>query len=192
MPEDPAEGAPRPHRVLVGVSGGIAAYKAATLVSRLVQAGCEVRCAMTGSATRFLGPLTLRSLSGAAVATSLWDAYDDPSSPHVGLARWADAAVIAPCSANLLARLATGFCDDPVTLAVTALPAGRPLVLAPAMNADMWANPVVQRNLASLRELLPDLSTVGPEAGWQACRTDGAGRMAEPEAIRDAVLARLA
>lgn len=146
---------------------------------------------MTESATRFLGPLTLRSLSGAAVATSLWEAYDDPSSPHVGLARWADVAVIAPCSANLLARLAAGFADDPVALAVTALPADRPLLLAPAMNADMWANPVVQRNLATLRDLLPNLSTVGPEPGWQACRTEGAGRMAEPETLREAVLAQL-
>ena len=190
MPEPGGE-VGRPRRVLVCVSGGIAAYKAATLVSRLVQAGCEVRCAMTESATRFLGPLTLRSLSGAAVATSLWDAYDAPSSPHVGLARWADAVVVAPCSANLLARLAGGFTDDPVTLSVCALPAGRPLVLAPAMNADMWANPVVQQNLSSLRGLMPNLSTVGPEAGWQACRTDGSGRMAEPEVIRDAVLSRL-
>ncbi|MEE9405688.1 MAG: flavoprotein, partial [Algisphaera sp.] len=112
---------------------------------------------------------------------------DRPDSQHVGLARWAELFFIAPTSANLIAKLAAGFTADPVTLTACALPAATPLLLAPAMNADMWANPMVQRNLQTLRDLLPNLTQVGPDAGWQACRTKGTGRMAEPEALLKAV-----
>ena len=178
-------------RVLVGVSGGIAAYKTATLVSRLAQRGAEVRVIMTEAATRFITPLTLQSLSGHPVLTSMWDHDDRPDSQHVGLARWAEALVVAPASADLLAKLAAGLTPDLVSLTACALPASTPLLLAPAMNADMWANPIVQRNLQTLRDLLPNLQEVGPEAGWQACRTSGAGRMAEPEAILEATVRTL-
>ena len=177
-------------KVLVALSGGIACYKTATLVSHLVQRGAEVRVVMTQAATRFLGPLTLQSLSGRPVVTSIWETLDAEGgheSPHIALARWADLMVIAPCSADLLARLASGLTDDPVSLIAAALPAETPLLLAPAMNADMWAHPIVQRNLATLHDLLPNLHQVGPEAGWQACRTRGEGRMSEPEAIFDAI-----
>ncbi|MEM6460220.1 MAG: flavoprotein [Planctomycetota bacterium] len=193
MPTDPAPSPPplNGRRVLVGVTGGIAAYKTATLVSRLVQAGADVRVLMTESAVRFVAPLTFQSLSGHPVMTSVWDHDDRPDSQHVGLARWCDLFVVAPCTADTLAKLAAGLTPDPVTLTAAALPAETPLVLAPAMNADMWANPVVQRNLTTLRDLLPNLHEVGPESGWQACRTSGAGRMAEPETIYDCLSARL-
>lgn len=171
--------------VLVGVTGGIAAYKTAPLVSRLVQSGADVRVVMTQAATRFVGPVTFQSLSGHAVQTSIWDHDDRPDSQHVGLARWADAYVIAPATAGCIAKLAAGFTPDPVTLAACALPAATPLLLAPAMNADMWANPIVQRNLDTLRQLLPNLTVVGPDDGWQACRTSGSGRMAEPDTLYD-------
>lgn len=174
-------------RVLVGVSGGIAAYKTATLVSRLVQSGAEVRVVMTKAATRFITPLTLQSLSGQPVLTSMWDHDDRPDSQHVGLARWGDVFVIAPCSADMLAKLASGLTPDLVSLTACALPADTPLLLVPAMNADMWANPIVQRNLTTLHEALPNLREVGPDEGWQACRASGGGRMAEPEAIRQAI-----
>jgi len=177
--------------VLVGVTGGIAAYKTAPLVSRLVQAGAEVRVIMTKAATRFVGPLTFQSLSGHPVQTSVWDHDDRPDSQHVGLARWADAYVIAPATADCLAKLAAGLTPDPVTLTACALPAVTPLLLAPAMNADMWASPIVQRNLQTLRDLLPHLHEVGPDNGWQACRTEGSGRMAEPDAIHDRLAALL-
>ncbi len=174
-------------RVLVGLSGGIAAYKVATLVSRLVQAGAEVRVVMTEAATRFVGPLTFQSLSGHPVLVSVWEHDDRPDSQHVGLARWCELMVVAPASADVMAKLAAGLTPDALTLTACALPAATPLLLAPAMNADMWANPIVQRNLATLRELLPSLREVGPAEGWQACRTSGKGRMAEAQEIFDAV-----
>jgi phosphopantothenoylcysteine synthetase/decarboxylase len=169
-------------RVIVAVTGGIASYKSATLVSRLVQRGAAVRVIMTEAATRFVAPLTFQSLSGQSVLTSIWDADDRPDSQHIGLARWCELMIIAPATANTIARMAHGLCDDVVSLAAAALPRGTPLLLAPAMNADMWANPIVQRNLTTLREVL-GCATVGPEEGWQACRTQGQGRMSEPDDI---------
>ncbi|MEQ9461934.1 MAG: flavoprotein [Phycisphaeraceae bacterium] len=169
--------------ILLAVTGGIAAYKAAALTSTLVKAGASVRIVMTESATRFVGRLTFQSLSGRPVITSIWDADDRPDAQHIAIAREADLMVIAPATANLIAKLAAGLCDDPVSLAATALPADRPLAIAPAMNADMWANPIVQRNLRHLAEMLPSLTIIEPDSGWQACRTEGAGRMAEPDRI---------
>ncbi len=181
--DDHAHAFPAGRCVLVGVTGGIAAYKTAPLVSRLVQAGAQVRVVMTDAATRFVGPITFQSLSGHPVQASIWDHDDRPDSQHVGLARWAHAYVIAPATADCIAKLAAGLTPDPVTLAACALPADTPLLLAPAMNADMWASPIVQRNLQTLRDLLPNLTVVGPDDGWQACRTQGSGRMAEPDAL---------
>ncbi len=181
------EGSLDGRRVLVALSGGIAAYKTATVVSRLVQRGAEVRVIMTEAATRFVTPLTLQSLSGHPVLTSVWEHDDRPDSQHVGLARWCGVMVVAPCSADMLAKLAAGLTPDVVSLTCSALPSTTPLLIAPAMNADMWANPIVQRNLSMLRGALPNLREVGPEEGWQACRTRGAGRMAEAEAVVAAV-----
>jgi phosphopantothenoylcysteine decarboxylase len=175
-------------KVLVAVTGGIAAYKTATLVSRLTQGGAEVRVIMTRAATRFVAPLTFQSLSGNSVLTSMWQSDDRPDSQHIGLARWCDLMVIAPASANTIAKLAAGLTSDLVSLTASALPRSpksRPALLAPAMNADMWANPIVQRNLATVQQLL-GFKTVGPEEGWQACRTRGAGRMSDPEKILEA------
>ncbi|MEM9415659.1 MAG: flavoprotein [Planctomycetota bacterium] len=178
-------------RVAVALSGGIACYKSATLVSRLVQRGADVRVLMTEAATKFVAPLTFQSLSGKAVLTSMWDHSDSPESQHVGTARWCDLMVIAPCSMDMVGKIAAGLTPDVVSLTVSALPASTPLVLAPAMNADMWASPVLQRNLTLLRELMPNLSEVGPADGWQACRTRGAGRMSEPEAILEHIVGLL-
>ncbi|MBX2850414.1 MAG: phosphopantothenoylcysteine decarboxylase [Phycisphaeraceae bacterium] len=186
MPEDAQQLAGK--KILIALSGGIACYKTATLVSRLVQRGAEVRVIMTDAATRFITPLTLQSLSGHPVLTSIWQHDDRPDSQHVGLARWCDVLAIAPCSADMIAKLAHGLTPDIVSLTASALPADTPLLLAPAMNADMWASPVCQRNLTLLRELLPNLSESGPDEGWQACRTQGGGRMSEPEAIRDVII----
>lgn len=183
-----AAGPLRGRKVLVGVTGGIAAYKTATLVSRLAQSGAAVRVVMTEAATHFITPLTLQALSGRPVLASIWQSDDQPESQHIGLARWCDLFIIAPCSADMLARLATGLTDDLVSLTACALPRSpkmTPVLLAPAMNAAMWENPIVQRNLATAVETL-GYQTVGPEEGWQACRTSGAGRMSEPEAIFEA------
>ena len=179
-------------RIAVALSGGIACYKTATVVSRLAQAGADARVLMTEAATRFITPMTLQSLSGHSVLTSIWQSDDRPDSQHIGVARWCDVLIIAPCSADMLARLAHGLTGDVVSLVASALPAKTPLLAAPAMNADMWANPVVQKNLDALRTLLPNFHEVGPESGWQACRTSGSGRMSEPEAIVAAAASCLA
>lgn len=172
-------------RVLVAVTGGIACYKSAALVSKLVQAGADVRVIMTDAAMKFVGPITFQSLTGKPVVTSMWQADDQPESQHVGFARWCDLMLIAPASADMIAKLAAGLCDDVVSLTACALPRATPMLLAPAMNADMWASPIVQRNMQTLADLL-GVHVVGPEQGWQACRTQGAGRMSEPEAILEA------
>jgi phosphopantothenoylcysteine decarboxylase/phosphopantothenate--cysteine ligase len=120
--------------------------------------------------------------------TSIWQSDDRPDAQHVGLARWCELFIIAPATADLIAKFAGGICDDVVSLAACAIPriesgrTGVPVLLAPAMNADMWANPVTQRNLATVVDVL-GFHTVGPETGWQACRTSGPGRMSEPDAI---------
>jgi phosphopantothenoylcysteine synthetase/decarboxylase len=191
--------APSGRRVVVALTGGIACYKTATLVSRLAQRGDAVRVLMTEPATRFVAPLTLQSLSGQRVLTSIWDTAPDadhPESQHVGLARWCQAMVIAPATASTLARLAHGLADDIVSLVACALPRrddgslATPLLVAPAMNADMWANPLLQRNVATVRDTL-GATIVGPAEGWQACRTAGPGRMVEPETILDALTVAL-
>ena len=173
-------------RVLVALSGGIAGYKIAPLVSKLSQSGADVRVVMTQAATKFITPLTLQSLSGHTVITSIWQADDRPDSQHIGLARWCDVFLLAPASANTIAKLAHGMADDAVSLAASALPAATPKLFAPAMNADMWANPIIQQNAATLRDVL-GMTQIGPEAGWQACRTLGDGRMAEPETLLEAI-----
>jgi phosphopantothenoylcysteine synthetase/decarboxylase len=174
-------------RVLVALSGGIACYKISTLVSRLVQSGADVTALMTDSATRFLGPITLESLTGRPVHTSQWEATGDHSAQHVGSARSADLMVIAPASANTIAKLAAGICDNVVTTVACALPRETPVLLAPAMNEQMWLHPTTARNVGTLQDLL-GYEMIGPETGWQACRTQGAGRMSEPEQILERVL----
>jgi phosphopantothenoylcysteine synthetase/decarboxylase len=177
-------------RIAVALSGGIACYKTATLVSRLVQQGADVRVLMTDAATRFVGPLPFQSLSGKPVLTSVWQSDDHPDSQHIGVARWCELMVIAPATADLIAKLAHGLTGDVVTLVACALPSETPLLVAPSMNADMWANPIVQKNVATLKDL-PNVQLIGPDDGWQACRTEGAGRMSEPEAIFEAIAKQL-
>ncbi len=172
-------------RILLGVSGGIAAYKACELVRRLREVGAEVRVVMTESATRFVGTTTFQALSGQAVRTSLWDAQAEAAMGHIELARWAERIVIAPASADLLARLTHGFADDLLT--TLCLASAAPLYLAPAMNQQMWAHPAVQANLAVLQQR--GVHVLGPGAGEQACGDVGAGRMLEPHALRDALTA---
>ncbi|WP_322521419.1 bifunctional phosphopantothenoylcysteine decarboxylase/phosphopantothenate--cysteine ligase CoaBC [Guyparkeria halophila] len=180
--------APSSHqRILVGVSGGIAAYKAVVLVRRLVEAGCEVRVVMTEAATRFVTPLSFQAVSGHPVRTTLLDAEAESGMDHIALARWADAVVIAPASADLMARLAAGMADDLLT--TLCLATGAPVHLAPAMNRQMWAHPATQANRDTL--LARGVTLLGPAAGAQACGETGEGRMLEPEAIVDDLLANV-
>jgi len=170
------------HKVIVAVTGGIACYKTADLVSQLVQTEVDVRVLMTPSATRFVTPLTFASLSNGPVVTDIWENQEHHSSPHIALARWCDLLVIAPASADIIAKLAAGICDDVVSLVALAVGNNKPMLLAPAMNADMWTNPITQRNIACVSDLL-SCQVIGPDTGWQACRTTGPGRMSDPESI---------
>ncbi len=166
-------------RVLVGVSGGIAAYKSAELVRRLRQAGAEVRVVMTTGAQAFITPLTMQALSGHPVHSELLDSRVEAAMGHIELARWADAILVAPASANLMARLAHGLADDLLTTLCLASEA--PLFLAPAMNRVMWMHPATQANSELLRQR--SVRLLGPAAGEQACGEMGAGRMLEPDEL---------
>lgn len=172
------------YELLVAVGGGIAAYKVCYVASRLVQRGCGVTATMTAAGTRFVTPLTFQSLTHRQVFTSMWEApgYYEPQ--HLSLAELADLLLVAPATADLIGKFAGGIADD----LVTTLMVGRdcPALLAPAMNTRMWENPIVQRNVSTLREL--GVSFVGPAEGWLAERSVGRGRMSEPDEIIEAAV----
>ena len=168
-----------PHEIVVGVSGGIAAYKTAALVSDLVQGGVGVTAVMTRAATKFVGPATFRALTGRKVYTRMFDGQEFPLGPHIELARQAHLLCVAPATANLLAQAANGLADD--LMSTLLLSFTGPVVLAPAMNTEMWGKPAVQRNVEQLRT--DGCHMVGPSEGWLSCRTKGEGRMAEPAEI---------
>jgi phosphopantothenoylcysteine decarboxylase/phosphopantothenate--cysteine ligase len=170
----------RPKTVLLGVSGGIAAYKAAEVASALVKAGVRVHVLMTRHATKLVGPPTFQALTGNPVVTKMFHrAAPGGGMPHIDLAREADLFLVAPATANVLAKLACGIADDVLT--TTALSCDAPLLVAPAMNDRMWAHPAVQDNAARLQGYGAEL--IGPESGRLACGTEGEGRMSEPAAI---------
>jgi phosphopantothenoylcysteine decarboxylase / phosphopantothenate---cysteine ligase len=171
-------------RVLLGVTGGIAAYKSPELVRRLVERGCEVQIVMSRGAREFVGPLTFQAVSGRRVRDDLWDPAAEAAMGHIELARWADVVIIAPATAHFLGTLAAGLGGDllgTVCLATTA-----PIVLAPAMNQAMWGNPAVQANRALLEAR--GVRFLGPASGDQACGETGPGRMLEPNEIAAALL----
>ncbi|HQT43021.1 MAG TPA: bifunctional phosphopantothenoylcysteine decarboxylase/phosphopantothenate--cysteine ligase CoaBC [Halothiobacillus sp.] len=174
-----------PMRILVGISGGIAAYKSITLVRRLRDAGSEVRVVLTESALQFVTPLSLQAVSGQPVRSSLFDAEAEAGMDHIALARWADLVVIAPASADVLARMAQGMANDLLTTLILATRA--PVAVVPAMNQQMWAHPAVQANLEALKAR--GVRVIGPASGAQACGDVGEGRMVEPEAIAAQLLA---
>ena len=170
-------------RIVLGVSGGIAAYKAADLARRLQDAGAQVQVVMTDAATQFVTPMTFQALTGRPVRSSLWDAAAEAAMGHIELARWADRIVIAPASADLIARLAQGMGSD--LLSTICLASEAPISIAPAMNRVMWANAATQANVATLRAR--GMQVLGPGEGDQACGDVGAGRMLEPMEILSAL-----
>jgi len=199
-------------RILIGIGGGIAVYRVAELARLLIKAGAEVRCVMTTSACAFVTPLTFEALTGNEVYTQLFDLTGKSDNPaedtdwtdesshntgrgriaehqmgHIQLARWADAVIIAPATANLLARLAHGFADD--LLSTIMLVNDKPVLIAPAMNRSMWDAEATQRNIACLKQR--GMVMIGPESGTLACGEQGAGRLAEPLTIKAAVTALL-
>ena len=163
-------------RILLGITGGIAAYKAAELVRELQRSGADVQVVMTPSACKFITPLTLQALSGKPVYTEMWDDRVSNGMPHIVLSRDRDLVVIAPATADFIAKLVRGIADD--LLSTLCLARECPLMVAPAMNRQMWENPATQRNVAQLRE--DGIAVLGPGAGDQACSEIGMGRMLEP------------
>jgi len=165
--------------ILLGVTGGIAAYKAADLCSQLVQKRAHVSVILTESARQFIGATTFEALTGRPVNTHPFTAQEHYQGEHIGLARRADVVIVAPATAASMARYAHGFSDD--LLATTLLATTAPVFMAPAMNCDMWAKPAVQRNV---KQLVQDgVTIIDPEEGWLSCGQIGAGRMAAPASI---------
>ena len=177
----------RPSRILLGVTGGIAAYKSPDLVRRLRERGAEVQVVMTEGARQFVTPLTFQAVSGREVRDSLWDANAEAAMGHIELARWADAVLIAPATAEFIAKLAQGRADDLLT--TLCLATASPVSVAPAMNQQMWANAATQSNISTLRGR--GVVVLGPGSGDQACGETGEGRMLEPEELAVAVLESL-
>jgi phosphopantothenoylcysteine decarboxylase/phosphopantothenate--cysteine ligase len=174
-------------KVVLGLTGGIACYKAAEFTRALSKAGASVQVVMTQAATRFITTVTMQALSGNPVYTDQWDARVDNNMAHIDLTRGADALVIAPCSADFMAKLAHGACDDLLSTLCVARPAALPLMVAPAMNVEMWQNPATQRNARQLKA--DGIRLLGPDAGEQACGETGMGRMLEPEHLLEEVIA---
>lgn len=172
-------------RIALGVTGGIAAYKTAELVRLLIKEGASVRVAMTEAATRFVGPTTFQALSGNRVLTALWDEGTDNGMAHIEFSRQSDLLLIAPATANFLAKLANGLADD--LLSSLTLARNCPLLVAPAMNREMWSKPATQRNVATLRG--DGVTILGPAAGEQACGEIGEGRMLEAKELLAEVIA---
>jgi len=172
-------------RILLGVSGGIAAYKSCELVRRLRDLEADVRVVMTESATHFVSATTFQALSGQSVRVSLWDTQAEAAMGHIELARWAERILIAPASADILARLAHGVADDLLT--TLCLASAAPLYVAPAMNQQMWAHAATQANIDTLRQR--GVHLLGPASGDQACGDVGSGRMLEAHELRDAMSA---
>jgi phosphopantothenoylcysteine decarboxylase len=176
-----------PHEILIGVTGGIAAYKTAALVSDLVQSGVGVTVVMTRSAEKFVGRATFAALTGRPVATRIFETEEHPLGAHIQLARQAELLCVAPATADFLAKAACGLADD--LLSTLLLSFTGKVLMAPAMNKEMWAKPAVQRNIAQLVD--DGVQMIGPGDGWQSCRERGLGRMSEATEIAATIRAAL-
>ncbi|HEY1231158.1 MAG TPA: bifunctional phosphopantothenoylcysteine decarboxylase/phosphopantothenate--cysteine ligase CoaBC [Ramlibacter sp.] len=173
--------------IVLGLTGGVACYKAAELCRALVKAGAQVQVVMTEAATQFIGTVTMQALSGHTVYTDQWDPRVANNMAHIDLTRGADAVLVAPCSADFIRKLAHGAADDLLSTLCVARPRHVPLLVAPAMNVEMWENPATQRNVATLRD--DGIQLFGPAAGEQACGEVGLGRMLEPEDLLEELVA---
>ena len=182
-PQPPEQPSLKGREVIVAVCGGIAAYKVADVVSKLVQRGTGVTVVMTREATKFVTPLTFQALSARPVRTDTFDLLDSSDPQHIGLTERADLMLVAPATTNVIAKVAHGICDDLVSLMICA--AACPVVFCPAMNNRMWEHPIAKENVAKLSSV--GYTFIGPDEGWLACRNVGAGRLSEPATIVDAV-----
>lgn len=188
MAEPTATAVPLKSReIIVAVCGGIAAYKVADVVSKLVQLGAGVTVVMSAGAQQFITPLTFEALSGRKVRTGTFDLVDTSDPQHISLTERADLMLVAPATNDIIAKVAHGLCDELVSLMVCA--AACPVVFAPAMNNRMWEHPIAQENLAKLASV--GYRFIGPEEGWLACRNRGSGRLTEPAKIVEEITAML-
>ena len=174
-------------KIVLGLTGGVACYKAAELCRALTKAGASVQVVMTDAATHFITAVTMQALSGQRVFSSQWDPRVDNNMAHIDVTRDADAIIIAPCSADFMYKLAHGVCDDLLSTMCLARPRHVPLLIAPAMNVEMWQNPATQRNVQQLRD--DGIVLFGPAAGEQACGEVGLGRMLEPQQLLEELIA---
>ncbi len=170
--------------ILLGVSGGVAAYKAVDLASRLTAGGAKVNTIMTENACRLICPKSFEAVTNSAVYTTLWNTTQEYKISHINLADWADIVVVAPATANIIGKIANGICDDLLSTTLCACWA-KPTLLAPAMNNNMWTNAAVQRNIKAVKGM--GFKLIGPEKGRFACGTEGIGRMSEPQDILEAI-----
>jgi phosphopantothenoylcysteine decarboxylase/phosphopantothenate--cysteine ligase len=170
--------------ILLGVSGGVAAYKAVDLASRLTAGGAKVNTIMTENACRLIGPKSFEAVTNSAVYTTLWNTTQEYKISHINLADWADIVVVTPATANIIGKIANGICDDLLSTTLCACWA-KPTLLAPAMNNNMWTNAAVQRNIKAVKGM--GFKLIGPEKGRLACGTEGIGRMSEPQDILEAI-----
>ena len=170
--------------ILLGVTGGVAAYKSVDLASKLTAAGAKVNCIMTDNACQLICPKSFEAVTQQAVFTGMWSSPEDHKINHINLAEQADVVVVAPATANIIAKIATGISDDllSTTLCVCW---NKPVIIAPAMNSNMWSNPVVQKNVETIKQM--KFTLVGPETGRLACGSAGLGRMAESADIVKAI-----
>jgi phosphopantothenoylcysteine decarboxylase/phosphopantothenate--cysteine ligase len=187
MSENTPTPALKAREIIVAVCGGIAAYKVADVVSKLVQLGAGVSVVMTNEAQRFITPLTFEALSGRKVRTNTFYLVDTSDPQHIGLTERADLMLVAPATSNIIAKVAHGICDELVSLMIAA--SACPVVFAPAMNNRMWDHPIAQENVRKLNSI--GYRFIGPEPGWLACRNVGQGRLSEPQTIVEEVKAML-
>ena len=176
--------------ILLGVSGGIAAYKTPELIRLLIKQGAEVRTTVTRNALQFVTETTLQTLSGALVYSDVFAAINEHATEHISLPEWADLMIVAPATANVLAKCAAGIADDALTTTLCSCMAHKPILIAPAMNDKMWENPAIERAVETLRGF-PNVRLIEPEEGLLACGTSGKGRMPEPDVLCEHVLAAL-
>ncbi len=167
-------------RVTLGVSGGIAAYKSLDLASKLVKAGCEVTVVMTENATKLISAKSFEAITSKSVLTSMWNTSREFKIPHIDVRNDTDVIVVAPATANIIGKFASGICDDLLSTTLCSCWA-KPILIAPAMNTQMWTNPLLQRNIRLIKDL--GVAITGPQQGSLACGEDGIGRMSEPETI---------
>ncbi len=170
-------------KILIGICGGIAVYKIASLVNYFVKYGCEVRVIMTSSATQFVTPLTFQALTRNAVYLDTFDTINEKEIEHISLAKWADVFVVAPATANTISKIACGIADNLLTTVLMASPQKTKVIFAPAMNIEMWKNPILQKKVDFLKNISKKYIFIEPRSGVLACGDEGIGKLADPEEI---------